>query len=436
MKRLIISFLLVSAVSGFAVPVLSEISFAQDEVTKLVTVSYRLADAPAVVTMSVEIGGETVEGAGAFAYGDVSRRVEPEEGALKKIYWQPLKDMPNRTAEIGGMNVKLKAWSVDAPPDYMVVDLDPMLTNAVRYYENAAAVPLGVTNDVYKLHKLVMRKIPAAEVEWCMGRNDSEVDFGDATLQDAEVGHLVTLSSDYYIGIYEFTQKQWAILSGGSWPSPFKGEGYPGYERYPVSAFVYGWDSSADPVTPVRNQLAKLEARTALDFDLPSEAQWEFACRAGCGAPFHNGGSTRQDLDEIAWHGGSGYSAYQNANSLVNGVPQPHVVGLKKPNDFGLYDMLGNVWEVCRDFWYRQYSDGTAVREPERTADDVRATENGINISVLYPHVKRGGDYHASWAQNCRSSARWSTMHTAGWWGTPDGLGFRPVCAPIAGRVE
>ena len=430
------TFLSVSAAAATlcAAPAVSDVSFAQDAETKMVTVTYRLTGDPAVVTMALETNGAPVSGEATWsAFGDVARRVEPGE---KTIRWQPAKDWPNRDVAAAGLTVKVKAWAVDAPPDWMAVALDAMLTNAVRWYETAEAVPGGVTNDLYKTRTLLMRKMPAAEVTWCMGRNATEGDFGDASLADAEVGHLVTLSADYYIGVYEFTQRQWAILTGGSWPSTFRGDAYPGYERYPVSSIATWWNDSADPVTPIQTQLAKLGARTGLSFDVPTEAQWEFACRAGDPAPIYGDRWTKAEADEVAWHGGSGYSAYSGANSAVGGVVQPHVVGLKKPNAFGLYDMLGNVWEMCRDYWYRQYSDGSPVRDPERTAADERATEVGIGDVTLYPRVRRGGDYHSSWAQNCRATARFDTMNREGWWGTPAGVGFRPVCTAMAGRVE
>ena len=419
-----------------AVPSIDHVSFVQNAETKMVTVTYRLAGEPAVVTMAVATNGVSAGGEATWhAFGDVARRVEPDASA-KTIFWQPMKDMPNWSGAADDLRVTLTAWPVDAPPDYMAVDLDAVQTNAVRYYVSADAVPGGITNDIYKTQKLLMRKMPAAGVTWCMGRNSSEVDFGEANLADAETGHLVTLSADYYIGVYEFTQKQWAILTGDVWPSPFKGDGYPGYERYPVSRIVEYWDASADPVTPIQTQLAKLNARTGLAFDVPTEAQWEFACRAGDPAPIYGDRWTRTEADEVAWHGGNGDPNYDNANSAVNGAVQPHVVGLKKPNAFGLYDMLGNVWEVCRDYWWRQYSDGSSVTDPVRTESDERATETSTGGGTLYPRVKRGGDYHASWSQNCRASARWNTMWAAGWWGTTSGLGFRPMCTAIAGRIE
>jgi formylglycine-generating enzyme required for sulfatase activity len=422
-----------------AAPVISDISVEQNPDTKLVTVSYKLTGEAAVVTMSLEHNGAAVDGAATSrAFGDVSRRVEADASSYKTAYWQPMDTWANMNIGANGLKVVLKAWAVTAPPDYMVVTLDEAQTNAVRYYESAAAVPHGVTNRIYKTDKLVMRKIPAANIQWCMGRNASEEAwaFGDPTLADAERGHLVTLTADYYIGIYEFTQQQWATLTRGSWPSLFQGEGYPDYELYPVSSIVSGWNQSADPVSPIQAQLNKLNDRTGIDFTLPTEAQWEYACRAGSAAPINNGGTTKSDADAVAWHGGGGYSGYNGANSAVNGVVQPHPVGLKTPNAWGLYDMLGNVWEVCRDYWYREYSDGSPVIDPERTEDDPRATENGIGDITLYPRVRRGGDYHSSWSQNCRSTARWDTMSRSGWWGTPAGIGFRPVCTANADKVN
>ena len=440
MKREAMLFsVMVAAGVTCAMPVIDQVSFTQDADTKMVTVTYRLTGDPAVVTMDVETNGVSAGGVATWhAFGDVSRRVEPDAGAAKMVFWQPMKDMPNWSGAVGDLSVTLRAWTVTAPPDYMVVDLDIVQTNAVRYYASAEAVPGGVTNDIYKTQKLLMRKIPAAEVTWCMGRNASEADWssGDSTLANAELGHLVTLSADYYIGVYEFTQKQWAVLTDGSWPSPFQGDAYPGYERYPVSQYVINWNASADPVTPVQTQLAKLNARTGLAFDLPTEAQWEYACRAGDPAPIYGDRWTRAGADEVAWHGGTGDPYYNNANSAVNGTVQPHVVGLKKPNAWGLYDMLGNVWEACRDYWLQNISDGSPVRDPETTASDPLVPVEGVGGVTLYPHVRRGGDYHSSWSQNCRSTARYDTLHRSGWWGTTAGIGFRPSCTAVAGKVE
>ena len=226
-KEAVLFSVLVSVGVTCAAPVIDQVSFTQDADTKMVTVTYRLTGDPAVVTMDVETNGVSAGGRATWhAFGDVSRRVEPDAVAAKTIFWQPMKDMPNWSGAAGDLGVTLKAWATNAPPDYMVVDLDIVQTNAVRYYVSAEAVPGGVTNDIYKTQKLLMRKIPAAEVTWCMGRNASEEDwsYSDPSLADAELGHLVTLSTDYYIGVYEFTQKQWAILTDGIWPSPFKGD--------------------------------------------------------------------------------------------------------------------------------------------------------------------------------------------------------------------
>jgi formylglycine-generating enzyme required for sulfatase activity len=120
---------------------------------------------------------------------------------------------------------------------------------------------------------------------------------------------------------------------------------------------------------------------------LPTEAEWEYACRAGTTGPRY-----AEDLDAIAWHGG-------------NSQGQSHAVGTKAPNDWGLADMLGNVWEWCGD-WHSAY-DGAPVTNP-------------TGPRTGHGRVHRGGSWvdRASW---CRSASRF------GW--QPDGrylyLGFR-----------
>ncbi|MBO4772403.1 MAG: SUMF1/EgtB/PvdO family nonheme iron enzyme, partial [Bacteroidales bacterium] len=156
---------------------------------------------------------------------------------------------------------------------------------------------------------------------------------GDDAFDWEKPVHSVTLS-DYYIGETEVTQGLWKAVMGNN-PSNFaKGD------NYPVDS-VSWYD--------VQDFLKKLNAKTGRTFCLPTEAQWEFAARGGNKSQrFKYNGSN--NIDDFAWYNG-------NSNS------QTHAVKQKLPNELGIYDMSGNVWEWCQD-WYGQYSN-VAVTNPQ-----------------------------------------------------------------------
>jgi formylglycine-generating enzyme required for sulfatase activity len=152
-----------------------------------------------------------------------------------------------------------------------------------------------------------------------------EFDLGSPV---SEPGHLpnespirrVRISKAFYLSSHEITQAQYQAVTGTN-PSSFRGE------TLPVDQISY---RAALEFCDKLSKLAKAK------ITLPTEAQWEYACRAGTRTPFYSG-STASDLDKIAWYAG-------NARNTV------HPVGLKLPNPWGLYDMIGNVWELCIDF--------------------------------------------------------------------------------------
>ena len=154
----------------------------------------------------------------------------------------------------------------------------------------------------------------------------------------------VTISRSFEIGRYEVTQGQWQAIMGGN-PS---------------------WDSTCGANCPVTNIswndaqefLGILNAdRDGYSYRLPTEAEWEYAARAG------TTGDRYGPLDQIAWH-------------LANSADEIHSVGLKSPNRFGLYDMLGNVWELVQD-WYGQYPGGRVSNPIGPTSGLVRVVRGG-----------------------------------------------------------
>ncbi len=198
-----------------------------------------------------------------------------------------------------------------------------------------------------------------------------------------ETRHYVTLSRGFYLGAYPVTQAQWTAVMGSN-PSRFKGD-----DNCPVE--TVSWD---DCMTFCR----RLSDRLGRRFRLPTEAEWEYACRAGTTTAF-SFGQTASALDAIC-DCSSGAGVWGRIDDLVAGwlgqgkksaCPERTTpVGSFPPNPWGLYDMHGNVWEWCAD-WYGPY--------PEKDVIDPEGARDGT------ARVVRGGSWY-SYAKNCRSARR------------------------------
>ncbi len=150
--------------------------------------------------------------------------------------------------------------------------------------------------------------------------------------------HSVTIQAPFYMGKYPVTQEQYETIIGRN-PAQFKGL------HNPVERVT--WYNAMDYCKKLHEQLK--ENGLDVKIKLPSEAQWEFACKAGTQTRYYSGDSEK-DLSDVAWYESNSYGS-------------THPVGEKKPNAFGLYDMHGNVWQFCTDLYDESIdADSRAVR--------------------------------------------------------------------------
>ena len=262
----------------------------------------------------------------------------------------------------------------------------------------------GVTNEMYKTTHLVMRRVFA---------NGRSFTMGDSSLSTANAAeHKVFFTNDFYVAVFPVTECQHKIiLSGGTdWTQDDKKpdldlsqDGMKPKSNvqwrdlrgqvYTLDKGYYGWwptpgywtkDGFVADYTVSPHKVANHSGvvlyflryrtgwRTTAEFDLPTEAKWEYACRAGTVTSNYAGANDAATVDRIAWYSGNSGGA-------------KHVVGLKAPNPWGIYDMQGNVWEWCLDIYGSITSSDAAVDPvgPEST-------------NVYAVRVRRGGGYNSA----------------------------------------
>ena len=294
--------------------------------------------------------------------------VLPTSAGTHRVTWNPAADGVSIISTNILVTVSLLRVA-DAPvtPNlYYVIDLSAG-PDAVNYpVTTLSSEPDGgVWPDEYKTTKLVLRKIEPGT--FMMGGSVS-----------------TTISQPFYIGVFEVTQKQYSLVMGSN-PSNYKGDmrpvEYVSYNAIRGSSAGAGWPASS--LVDGTSFLGKLRAKTGLDtFDLPTEAQWEYACRAGTTSTYNNGGNTEGDLGTLGRYSG-------NTSDGRGGYSQHTTVGSYAPNAWGLYDMHGNVYEWCLD-WYGTLAGGT----------DPKGATSGSD------RVLRGGCWNFG-ASYCTSSDRY-----------------------------
>ena len=363
---------------------------------------------------NVSMGVRAISGDGANA---------PVKPGKHRMTWDVTSDYPgfNSTA----FTVKMTALTGGAP--YMVVDLSggvDALSYPVSYLSQ---VPEGGWTDEYKTTKLVLRLIPPGT--FMMGSPSDELghNWESSYRESNELLHQVTLTNPFYIGVFEITQKQWQLVMNDV-PSSYKGDARPVEQvsyneiRGSVSGIVWPGNNQVDAnsfIGRVRNKVNML-------FDLPTEAQWEYACRAGTSTALNSGKNLTgtgscANMSEVGRYCG-------NRGDGRGGYSQHTKVGSYLPNMWGLYDMHGNVAEWCLDWWQNNLGSSEVVNPKGATSGSSRMVRGGGWSGYQ-------GDNAAS-AGACRSAYRGCNLGNSYWQCFTDPsngyayCGFRVVCQP------
>ena len=305
----------------------------------------------------------------------------------KRLTWDSTADL-GHTVDSSAAKVAVYAQDVTGNATYLVFDLT---SNTVGYSSTA---PSAAEGAVSKLTQVWFRRVEAGT--FVMGSNSNDPYHGEYAA--SEVEHTVTITKPFYMGVFEFTQKQFETIAGYN---PVEMWAYIGPTK-PVDNVSYNdlrgenagatWPQYTDHRVDANSFFSVFRARfgNQFIFDLPTDAQWEMACRdKGDGTYWGSG----------VWNDGSailGTNPDSNLDNLANydgdSTPVPHEVGTKNPNFIGLYDMHGNVDEMCLDIWAPDVS--------SYTVDPV-----GPLPSYNLYRVVRSGDCSTD-AKECRAAHR------------------------------
>ena len=285
-------------------------------------------------------------------YASVSQRVTVSENASASV------DVKMQKGEMKNSQIDESALSVSA------INLTPNWSASVTPSQRAV------------LEKLIANMVKVEGSTFTMGATPEQ---GNDAYEYERPAHQVTLS-DYYIGRYEVTQKEWQAVMGDN-PSKFYGDNLP-----------VDYVSCND----CQDFINKLNQLTGLKFRLPTEAEWEFAARGGKQSKGYKY-SGSDNIGVVAWYTG-------------NSGGKTHQVGTKEPNELGIYDMSGNVWEWCGD-WYGSYSSSAQTNPTGPSSGSYR--------------VLRGGSWYNN-AGFCRVSFRNRSNPS----NRPFNYGFRVVLVP------
>ena len=290
---------------------------------------------------------------GQHTYIVASDGYESEEGMVKLKASAPsnlqIQLSKEAVAEVSNVNDAIQSIPSTSPSQSITITSDNSSSTSVTSGASEISIPVsnGITIDMVKVEAGTFKMGATSEMK--------------KPFKWEKPVRQVTLTNDYYMGKYEVTQALWQTVMGSN-PSRFKGS-----NNLPVECV--SWDDCQEFIR-------KLNIMTGRSFRLPTEAEWEYAARGGkksCGYQY----SGSSNILDVAWY-------------WDNSLDGTHVVGMKQANELGLYDMTGNVFEWCKD-WYGAYRSSSLIN-PAGTASGA-------------DRVCRGGGWGSS-MRCCRSSYR------------------------------
>ena len=237
---------------------------------------------------------------------------------------------------------------------YMVIDLSSGANSSKYPVSYLNAVPSGGWSDTYKTTKLVLRRIEP----------------GAFMMQGK---YNVTLTKPFYIGVFEVTQKQYILITGNN-PSTLKGDCRPVEVDYiDIRGGAQGCNWPQSSVVDETSFLGRIQSKTGMNVDIPTEAQWEYTCRAGTHTDLYSEESVKK-LGRFSDNRTDGKGGYTTGHTTV---------GLYLSNAWGVYDMYGNQWEWCLDYYVDPFS--CSATDPKGP--------NKSNYGVGGYRVIRGGSH-------------------------------------------
>ena len=411
MKKLCaMAVLLSAAIQAQAVCEVSDVTLEQGARSRLATVTYTLSgDGASIVTLQICTNAETgacLKETDFSVSGELGRKIVSSVAGERHSATVTFSKALKKGGLPAGASAIVKAWAPDDPPPVLVIDPKGTAEN-VRFYA-ATNDFAGFRDRCYKDSLIALVRVPA-KGGCVLGSPETQNHRGADESQ-----HHVTFTEDFYIGVYPVTVAQYAGWMGSA---PRAWSGLEDFDIFPVFGVSYDmlrgtsvdWPETGHAVSE-ESALGILRNRTGIAFDLPTEAQWEFAARAGAETANWNGSNDDAHVREI------GYS-YSSAHEVKNQYGRdryPWAVGALLASPFGLHDVIGNCFEWCLDR-YGAYSALPSVDPAGPASGSTRVCRGGYF----------GCDYY-----DCTSSRRTERDPSNG--GNDgdyaDAFGFRLAC--------